>query len=63
MHIAPELIMERRAPSAPFPASMLGDVYACGCVLYQILYRQPLIADQQLWPGNYFREGSDGRFS
>jgi len=54
-HIAPELIMERRARSAPFPSSLAGDVYAVGCVMYQILYRQPLISDQQMWSG-----GSNG---
>jgi serine/threonine protein kinase len=51
MHMAPELIMNRRSRTAPFPATMSGDVYAVGCVMYQILYRLPLIADEQLWPG------------
>jgi serine/threonine protein kinase len=50
-HIAPELIMQRRSHSAPFPASFTGDVYAVGCVLYQILYRRPLISDLQMWSG------------
>ncbi|CAM6004052.1 unnamed protein product [Sphagnum balticum] len=59
MHIAPELIMDRRTRTSPFPASMPGDVYTCGCVLYQILNRQPLIPDQQLWPGKGFRQGSN----
>jgi len=48
MHMAPELIATRRSPFAAFPATMPGDVYAVGCVMYQLLYHRPLIADDWL---------------
>jgi hypothetical protein len=48
MHVAPELVAARRSLTAPYPSSMAGDVYAFGCVIYQIVYRLPLVSDDWL---------------
>jgi hypothetical protein len=48
MHLAPELIVARRTPTAPFPATLPGDMYAVGCVMYQITCKAPLMADDWL---------------
>jgi hypothetical protein len=48
MHLAPELIDARQTPTAPFPATQPGDMYAVGCVVYQIMCKAPLMPDYWL---------------
>jgi hypothetical protein len=43
MHIAPELLKKRASNlESPFDASQPADMYALGCVVNQIYFRQPL---------------------
>ena len=42
MHIAPEL---RQSSYGNFSATQEGDMFALGCVMNEILYRQPLVSD------------------
>jgi hypothetical protein len=47
MHIAPELLIDRaKNPKFPFEATVPADMFALGCVMNQIYFRQPL-ADEQ----------------
>ena len=45
-HCAPDLIkahLESGIGEAPLPDSVKGDVYALGCIVYQIVHRLPLV--------------------
>ena len=42
MHIAPELLIERRNRSIAFTATHAGDIFALSCVIYETLFRLPL---------------------
>lgn len=45
MHCAPKLIkeyIELDIVGAPLPASVQGDVYALGCMIYQLVHRLSL---------------------
>ena len=45
-HAAPELVkqsVEKGLRNAPLPVSFKGDIYALGCILYQIVHRLPLV--------------------
>ena len=48
LHVAPELFTMRKMVKSPFPATTLGDVYAVGCLIYQISYRLPLISKDEV---------------
>ena len=42
MHIAPELITERRNKNVAFGATVPGDIFALSCIVYETLFRLPL---------------------
>jgi hypothetical protein len=49
MHIAPELLIDRaNNPKSPFDATVPADMYALGCVVNQIYFRQPLSDEQTM---------------
>jgi hypothetical protein len=41
--VSPELFTARRTLKSALPGSIAGDVYAAGCVFYEIYYRLPLV--------------------
>ena len=50
LHVAPELLTSevRRRDKIAFPATFLGDIYAAGCLMYEIASRQRLINKDDL---------------
>ena len=46
LHIAPELFQTKSRNDVHhkklWPATMPGDIYACGCIMYQLQLRKPL---------------------
>ena len=48
MHIAPELFTNRRTVKSVLLGSFAGDVYAAGCLFYELYYRLPVVADEEI---------------
>jgi hypothetical protein len=48
MHIAPELLAERRNRNIACSATPTGDIFALSCVIYETLFRLPLVDAETL---------------
>jgi len=43
MHIAPELFKARGLENKPFAATIEADMYALGCILFQLIFRETIL--------------------
>jgi hypothetical protein len=43
MHIAPELFKARGLENVPFAATFEADMYAFGCILFQLIFRETIL--------------------
>jgi hypothetical protein len=43
MHIAPELFKQRGLDNTPFKATFEADMYAFGCILFQLIRRESIM--------------------
>ena len=49
LHVAPELIEDNHSRmKSVYPATFAGDMYAIGCLLFEICYREPLMTKEEI---------------